>query len=249
MYSKRIKVLIILSCLMTLIPAARLVQLQLVHHAAVFERIDVLKSGRGSHHQMQTLRGQILDRNGRVLASEEAVFRLYVSYDLTQHVDSRVARANELKAFRIKDPETRSAAIEEVDATRRRREGDLRLLLDKCEHFGISAAKIEAVISSKNDAIWDLRMLQVWKARCRGSDLYETYRGRIGSVRASQARPDLEAAIEDANTRLLLINAINILEMHEQWPVLELKSDHDVLAAQLEFLDIEHFAIAPEAVR
>ncbi|MCH8217100.1 MAG: hypothetical protein IH892_10040 [Planctomycetes bacterium] len=224
--------------------------MQLIHHPAVFERIDDLKARRGSRHQMQTLRGQILDRKGRPLAYEEAVFRLYVSYDLTQHVDSRVARANEIKAFRIKDPETRSAAIEEVEALRRRREGDLGLLLDKCEHFGISPNRINSVIRHKNNVIWDLRMLQVWKAECRDSDLYQAYRGdRIASVKASQARPDLEATIGDPDERLLLINAINILEMHEQWPVLELKSDHDVLAAQLEFLDIEHFAIAPEAVR
>ena len=63
MYNKRIKTLIILSCLMALVPAARLVQLQLIHHPAVFERIDDLT--KGSRHQMQTLRGQILDRQGR----------------------------------------------------------------------------------------------------------------------------------------------------------------------------------------
>lgn len=248
MYSKRIKILVTLICLMTAVPAVRLVQLQLIHHPAVFERIDDLT--KGSRHQMQTLRGQILDRHGRVLAYEEAVFRLYVSYDLTQHVDSRVTTANDLKAVRKKDPEARRAALEAVDKQQSSRENDLRLLLDRCQHFGISQATILGVIRRKNDAIWDLRMLQVWKTRCRGSELYERYRGdRIGSVKASQARPDLEAAIEDANRRLLLINDVDITEMHDPWPVLDLPTDHDVLAAQLEFLEIEHFAIAPEALR
>lgn len=251
MYSKRIKILITLSCLMTLVPVARLVQMQLIHHPAVFERIDDLVSGKGSRHQMQTLRGQILDRKGRVLASEEAVFRLYVSYNLTKHLDSRVMRANDLKALRTKDPKMRRAAIENVDALQREKEGDLSLLLDKCEQFGISRKQINAVITNKNDAIWDLRMLQVWRAKCSDSKWYQYHADRDGmmSVKPSEARPELEKTIADEDERLLLINAVKIREMHKPWPVLELKTDHDVLAAQLEFLDIEHFSIAPEAVR
>ena len=251
MYSKRIKIWIILSCLTTLVPVARLLQMQLIPDPGVFPRIEELLARKGSRHQMQTLRGKIIDTHGRVLASEEAVFRVYVSYSLTKYLDSRVMRANDLKALRTKDPEKRRAAIENVDALQREMEGDLSLLLDRCEQFGISPGQINAAIRRKNKAIWNLRMLQVWKAKCRDSELYQDHAQGDGmmSVMPKDARPDLEKAIEDEDERLLLINAVEIKEMDKSWPVLELKTDHDVLAAQLEFLDIEHLVIAPEAVR
>ncbi|MHC4154376.1 MAG: hypothetical protein ACYST6_05575, partial [Planctomycetota bacterium] len=66
MYGKRIKIFVILLSAMLLVCLLRLAQMQLLSGSFYRERINALKLEQGRYRQLKTLRGRILDRNGRV---------------------------------------------------------------------------------------------------------------------------------------------------------------------------------------
>ena len=87
MFGRRIKIFIIISTLLLLIFALRLVQLQLVSHPFYLKGVAELKLQEGVSRQLNTIRGKILDRKGRILATEEPQFQLHINYKLTCVLD------------------------------------------------------------------------------------------------------------------------------------------------------------------
>ncbi|TFG49479.1 MAG: hypothetical protein E4H40_02945 [Candidatus Brocadiia bacterium] len=74
MFSRRIKIFIALSIAMMVICVARLAQLQILNLPYYREQVVKLKLERSRTRQINTLRGIILDRKGRVLATDEPKF-------------------------------------------------------------------------------------------------------------------------------------------------------------------------------
>ncbi len=225
MYNRRVEIFIAFSALLLLACILRLAQMQLLPNSRVRDAIAELKRQRGQYQQLKTLRGKILDRNGKVLALDEPRFELNIDYSLTCFADERVREAKLINARR----QNANILIPKVQKQLRTGYEDLQQIIDKCIHFGLSRDEIEDRINQINDKIWNLRRYLAWK---------RNYPDR-----------DFSQAVPDANEQILLTAAVDIAEMHKSWPLLELNTDDDIFAAQVEFMNIEGVEISPQGHR
>jgi len=246
MYNKRIKIFVILSALLLGICLLRLAQMQLLTASSVQNMIAELKRHRGQSRQLKTIRGKILDRNGKVLATDEAQFWVHINYDLSCFLDERVQQIKRLRAANKPEPDS---AISENNEEIRARLEDLRQIINKCSQFkAVESSIIRDEIKRINDFVWDRRTFQAWRTRFPNSEVFEKYDSII-SIPISEAIADFMKKQPDPLKRLELVSKVDIAEMHESWPLLELKTDDDIFAAQLEFLDTEGVQILPKAHR
>ena len=227
MHDKRIKIFVIFSALFLLAFLLRLIQMQLLPDSSLQDDIAELKRQRSLSRQFMTARGKILDRSGKILAADEPQFQLCINYQLTRFLDQRVRNA-----MLLKDAGENNANPSLSDDLRKEMHAkleDLRQIIEKCSFFGFKRSDIELKITQLNSQIWNLREYLAWKRNFSDSNFAE--------------------AVPDANERLLLTAAIDIAEMHKSWPLLELKTDDDIFAAQLEFIDVDDVEILPMAKR
>jgi penicillin-binding protein 2 len=127
---------------------------------------------------------------------------------------------------------------------------DLEQVINKCAQFrGVNSEDIREEIKRMNDKIWDARAFQAWRRNFRESELFAKYNNNVLSIPRSEAMADFEAKEPDETNRIKLINKIDIAEMHDPQMLLELQTDDDIFAAQLEFLKVEGIQILPKAGR
>jgi len=245
MYDKRIKIFVIISALLLLVCLLRLTQMQLLPTSSVQSDIEELKRQRGQSHQLKTVRGKILDRTGKILATDEPQFQLCISYELSCLMDDRVRRGRQLMA----------AEKEDADAVARVQKGldigltDLEHIIDKCAQFrAVESSEIKAEIQKINDFIWNQRTFQGWRRTFPDSEVRKKYNDII-SIPDYEAIADFETKEPNETKRLRLVNKIDISEMHDPRPLLDLKTDDDIFAAQLEFLNVSGIQILPKAQR
>jgi len=229
-YEKRIKIFVILMAALLVVCLFRLTQMQLLPNSSLHEEIEELKHQRSLSVRLNTVRGGILDRKGRVLAADEARFQLCISYKLSSFADERL--------LGLKSPE-------ELEAGRE----DLQQIIDKCTYFGLECAEIEDKIRKINDSVWNLRLFQAWRKNCSNSELFERYRNNLLAVKRTDFVADFERNFPRSDERLALVSQTNIAEMYEDRPLLELKTDDDVFTAQLEFMNTEGVRILPKIHR
>jgi len=201
--------------------------MQLVDDSKYREKITELKRQRGHSQQLKTLRGKILDREGRILACDEPQFQLHINYRLSCYMDSRVRRAKILMAAARSNSES---AVDDMQKEIEAKTALLEQIIEKCTYFGLERAEVENKIAKINNGIWNLRTYLAWKRHYPNSE-------------------DFEQAEPSANTRFKLTAQENIADMYKDYRLLELETDDDVFAAQLEFLDIEGLSILPKAKR
>ncbi|MHC4528057.1 MAG: hypothetical protein ACYS29_09285, partial [Planctomycetota bacterium] len=231
MYSKRIKIFVIVMAGLLGICLLRLGQMQLLSNSYYRDRISELKQRRARSRQLKTIRGKILDRNGVVLAVDEPRFELSVSYKLSSLLDGRVRQ-------RAKKPE---ALADRLD--------DLRQITDKSARFqGVDPCDIQNQMRKINNFVWSRRVFQAWRTNFPDSKLIRSHASVI-SIPLSKAESDFRTRVPDPVQRRRLINKVNIQEMHESWPVVQLETDDDIFTAQLEFLDFDDVAIVPRGRR
>lgn len=250
MYNKRIKIFIIISALLILPCLLRLIQIQVLSHSFYMEQIAELKLQQGVSRQLKTIRGKILDRKGRVLASNEPQFQLHINYKLTSLLDERVRRAKLLRLAKRSMLTGSKLSLSEERNKLYAKLKDLEKIIDKCTYFGLERADIEQRIARINDKIWNLRTFLAWRRNRPDPKIIAKYNGRISDVPLSVAIQDFKKEFPDEDQRFLLIEEIqNIPKMNRPWRLLELKTDADVFDAQLEFMDIEGIEILPESLR
>jgi penicillin-binding protein 2 len=244
MYDKRIKIFIILSALLLAVCLLRLTQMQLLPGSSVQDYIAELK--RGPSLQLKTIRGKILDRTGKVLAADEPQFWVHINYKLSSFLDERVQEGKLLRAAQKPDPHLAVSKIrEEIQA----RLEDLQQVINKCAQFtSVEPSKIRDEIQKINDLVWNGRMFQAWRRNFPNSEVFENYENII-SIPVSQAIIDFKKKQRDPIKRLGLTSKVDIAEMHKDWPLLGLKTDDDVFAAQLEFLNVDGVQILPKSQR
>ncbi|MBA7647446.1 Peptidoglycan D,D-transpeptidase MrdA [subsurface metagenome] len=243
MYDKRIKIFMILSALLLAVCLLRLTQMQLLPGSSVQDDIAELK--RGLSLQLKTIRGKILDRTGKVLAADEPRFWVHINYRFSSFLDERVQQGKLRRAAKKTDPNSLSKTRGEIRA----RLEDLQQVINKCAQFkSVEPSKITDEIQKINDFVWDQRVFQAWRRNFPNSEVFENYDSRI-SVPVSQAIVDFKRKQRDPIKRRGLVNEVDIAEMHEDWPLLELKTDNDIFAAQLEFLNIDGVQILPKEQR
>ncbi|MHC4644980.1 MAG: penicillin-binding transpeptidase domain-containing protein, partial [Planctomycetota bacterium] len=230
MYSKRIKIFVILAGMMLLICVLRLVQMQLLSGSYYRDQIDRLKLERGRSRQLGTIRGRILDRNEMVLATDEPQFRLCINYRLTCVRDERVS-------------------LTQTPAQLQSEFEDLQQIISKCSQLaGLRPSEIEDKIRTINDSIWNRRAFIAWRRKFSDSPLLKKHDDILG-IPIQSAMEDFENREPDPVERRRLVNRVNIIEMHRDWPLIDLKTDDDVFTAQLEFLDTDDVVILPKASR
>jgi penicillin-binding protein 2 len=247
MYHKRIKIFVILLTLVLFVFLLRLAQMQLLSNSFYRDKITKLKLQKSHSRQFKTIRGKILDRNGKVLAVDEPHFQLYINYGLSCFMDDRVRQGNLLKAADKKDDTGASAA----EAQKKLDDGlaYLNWTIGKCARLGgVKPAEVKTEIQKINDFIWMRRTFQAWRDNFPNSEVFENFKDII-SIPDYVATADFEKKEPNSVERLRLINKVNIAEMHKSWPLVELKTDDDIFTAQLEFSDIDGVQILAKPQR
>lgn len=246
MYDKRVKIFIGMSLSLLLIGLLRLMQMQLLADSSLQDEIAALKRQRGRSRQLNTLRGQILDRKGRVLATDSPQFQIAVDYRLTRFYDDRVVEAMELLARDRANPSVLYDLQKEVEIKR----ADLQRIINDCSAFGADPGTIEGRIRSLNEAKWNLRTFIAWVRGGPDPNLVARYDGRINSIPQSEAEADFEHRYPDRAERLRRIARVDDLAgMYDSEPLLELETEDDIFAAQIEFMDINDVSIVPKGQR
>ncbi|MHC4083750.1 MAG: penicillin-binding transpeptidase domain-containing protein [Planctomycetota bacterium] len=213
------------------------------------EGIDELKLQQGISRQLQTIRGQILDRKGKILATNEPQFQLHINYKLTCLFDERVRMAKLLTAAKSSMLAKEKPSLHKVRKEMEAKLEDLNKIIYKCSFFGQGQLDIEEEINYINNRIWNLRTFLAWRRNDPDPKIIAKY-GRVSNVPLSVAIEDFEKKFPDEDDRLLQIEKIkNIPKMNRGWRLLELKTDADVFDAQLEFMDIEGMEILPKESR
>jgi penicillin-binding protein 2 len=219
--------------------------MQLLPTSSVQSDIEQLKRQKGQSRQLKTVRGKILDRAGNELAIDEPHFQMCIDYQFSSFMDDRVRRGKLLTADDKEDPEAVAKVQKELELGLE----DLNQVIDKCAQFrGVKSSDIRAEIQRINDRIWNQRTFQAWRRNFPNSELRSKYDNPL-SIPQSQMLADFEAKEPNETIRIRLINKIDLIEMHEPWMLLELKTDDDIFAAQLEFLKVDGIQILPKARR
>lgn len=245
MYDKRVKIFVIVIGLLLLVCVLRLVQMQLLADSSLQDAIAELQQGKA--HQLKTVRGTILDRKGKVLAVDEPRFQLCIEYKLSRFLDERVARARLLRAAKQNNAE---AALPKVQKELQAGLENLQQVIEKCTRFGHERAEIEQKIKNINDRMWNLRTFVAWVRNGPDPNIVDKYGQEINSVPLSEAIADFARKFPDEDERLLLVGKVaDVAEMVTRQPLLELETDDDIFAAQVEFLDSDAVEILPGARR
>jgi len=246
MYEKRVKVFIAASLLLLAIGVLRLVQMQLLADSSLRDEIIALKQQRGRSKQLKTLRGQILDRNGKVLATDTPQFQIAIDYQLSRFWDRRVIDAKRMLAEDNSANPSLYDLYNEVAARR----SDIGKIIRDCTKFGVSTEEVSARIQRMNNKIWNLRMFLAWLRNEPDPNIIAEYHGRINSVPLSKAQADFERHFPSRRERLkLIIRVDDIRDMDERQPLLELRTEDDIFAAQIEFMDVTDVEIVPKGQR
>ncbi len=246
MYNRRVTIFILFSGLLLTICLVRLGQMQLLGASSVQQEIEELKRRMGRSRQLSTVRGNILDRNGNVLARDEARFYVHINYKLSSFLDDRIRRIMLDNANKQSDPHE---ALNKAKDVIHERNEQLNQIINICAQLkAVDPDEITNEIQKINDLVWNGRMFQAWRRNFPNSDVRDWYENVV-SIPFSVAMADFEAREPDQERRFELASQVDITEMHIDWPLLELKTDDDIFAAQLEFMDTEGIRILPNEDR
>ena len=242
MYEKRVKVFIGISLAVLLICLLRLAQMQLFADDSLQDEIAKLKELRGLSKQFKTLRGKILDRQGEILAADLPQFQICLNYRLSCFLDDRVVIAK-LAAARIEDT---AEIYKQVDDKRQ----DLEQILDKCSLFGLSRRQVEDRIRGLNDTVWNLRSFYCWAGGNPDPNVVAKYQD-LTHVPLAEALASLARQYPDpAERNRRIAKVTDIPEMSQDLPLVELKTEDEVFAAQqLECMDTNDVQILPTGRR
>ncbi len=244
-YNKRVRILTLITGLLMLIPIFRLAQIQLFSSPSY--RAEIQRLQRGTSQQTQTLRGRILDRKGLEIASEKPLLKLYVTYQkITCFADPNVQQAMRLSAQKSNNP---GEALAEVNEEIKRGLDRIAYLLALCDEIGFSSAKINDEITSRNQAIWDIRTFQAWRNNCMATALFQKNKDRIGSTYGDLARADFRNFFPDPNERKLKVSDYRTLEMQRFFPLVELRSEESQFLALTRLEGMDGVEVTPQASR
>jgi penicillin-binding protein 2 len=226
MHNRRLKIFAFLCVLFTAVCIVRLGYIQLYRHSTWQSQLEKIRTG--ASKVLPALRGKILDRNGKVLAADEAEFALCIDYKYARLADERFWRVQIIRNMGEADIENISKKIRAQYAEDF---NNLNQIILKCAQFkNQTFEQVKTQINEQiNDPLWQLRLYLAWKRKC--------------------PKEEFETVVPDENDRLLFAWQVDIAEMHQSQELFKLDNDDEVLAAQLEFLDTPGVEIQPRAER
>ena len=228
MYHYRLKILIMLCVGGLVIAVGRLLTLQTFQAKKARQeladmRVMALK-------QRPTVRGKILDRYGNPIAIDKPAFFLHINYQLTRYADPRWREARILRV--LTDEKTRAEIERELYEEKWKQPiEDLEQSIDLAWQLAdVSREEIEDNIKQINDQIWEQSRYVWWKRRNQDKT-WQQYRTRTEPI-----------SIQD-------IVGVDLAEMYQTYPLVELKTKQDLQRAQRELLHLKHLEIKSEAKR
>ncbi len=221
MSGKRLKTFALFCGFFAIVCIGRLAYIQLNPYSAWQGQLEKIAS---KSTELTTLRGKILDRNDKILATSEACFTLCLDYRIARLADERFWLVQSLQC-------SSEAEKNKIKEKFQQDYNTLNEIIAKCAEFkNCAPEQIKEQINRQiNDPIWELRY---WLA---------------GKRKYPQQK--FETAVADANERLLLASEIDIAEMHQPLPLFKLNNDDEVLAAQLKFIDTDGVQVLPQSER
>lgn len=222
MSSKRLKIFAFSCTVIAAVCIARLAYIQLNPHSVWQSQLEKIRTGKCT--ELVALRGKILDRNGKALATDEACFTLCIDYRFARLGDERFWL---VQSLRCEDDSEREKIKEKFQQDY----NTLNEIIAKCAQFkNCTRQEITEQINRQiNAPVWQLRFYLAGKRK--------------------YPKQDFESAEPDANKRLILASQVDIAEMHQPQPLMRLDNDDAVLAAQLKFIDTEGVQILPRSER
>ncbi|MFA6175740.1 MAG: penicillin-binding transpeptidase domain-containing protein [Phycisphaerae bacterium] len=215
MYNKRLKIFALFCGLFALICVIRLGCIQLNSRSVWQGQLEKIRTG--ANKILPALRGRILDRNGTVLAIDEARFALCIDYKYAKLADERFWQGQlqrDIRKYGESDDLAEKIRAEYADDF-----NELNKIILKCAEFtNQTFEQIKTQINEQiNEPIWQLRFYLAWKRKC--------------------PTQKFEIAYPVENDRLLLASDIDVAEMHYSQELFKFENDDEVLAAQLKFID------------
>ncbi len=179
--------------------------------------------------QHPTIRGKILDRYNRPLSHDTPAFYLQIKYQLTRYRDPRWREGRiRLNTYGERTREQVEAELAEKWAEPMER---LNKAIDLSNVLAdVSQGDILNEIDQINDQVWKLARRVYWRRRNRDASWDEYYA--------------ICEAIEPEK-----VVTVDLREMYQSYPLIELETDEDLLRAQVALLDIEGLEIKPLAKR
>jgi penicillin-binding protein 2 len=196
----------------------RLAHIQLNPNSAWQSQLEKIKVSRST--QLASLRGRILDRNGKTLAENQACFTVCMDYKISRLADERFWIAQSL---RYTTEEQRQKIKEKYQADF----NSLNEAIYKLAEFKkCTPEQVWQQINTQiNDPIWKLRLHLAGKRKYPNTKF--------------------EDEVPDANERLRIASEVDIAEMHQPQPLLKLETEDQVVAAQLKFINIDGLQVLP----
>jgi penicillin-binding protein 2 len=222
MSNKRLKIFAIFCTLFAGVCILRLAYIQLNPHSVWQGQLEKIRTGKST--ELNPLRGKILDRNGKILATNEACFTLGIDYRFARLADRRFWQVQLLKCSNETEREKVKAKFQQDYST-------LNEIIALCAEFKkCTPEQITEMINKQiNDPLWELRLYLAGKRKSPNQELEQTS--------------------GDANELLLAASEIDIAEMHQFQPLFKLENEDEVLAAQLKFIDIDGVEVQPGSER
>lgn len=227
MYQNRLKIFIGLCVTVLVVALARLAFLQILAVEEARRRTDELRIL--PPESLATVRGKIIDRNGQTLALDRPAFSLHINYELTRLADDRWRQGHIQRQVNDANP------YHEVEARMHLQWEDSRQMLWRAMELAailgeVPRDEIENRIEDINNRIWELSRYIWWRRRNPDASMAEYRRQRDDISPAQLVRMDLR-------------------EMRDFYPLIELSSDESLLNAQIELVQMQGLTIRPEARR
>ncbi len=222
MSDKRLKIFAFFCIIFAGVLILRLAHIQLNPKSAWQSQLEKIKVSKST--LLASLRGKILDRNGKPLAENQACFTVCIDYKLSRLADERFWIAQSL---RYTDEEQRQRIKEKYQADFNSLNEAIYKLAEfkKCTPEQVT----QQINDEINDPIWKLRIYLAGKRK--------------------YPNKNFEQEVPDANQRLQIASEVDIAEMHQPQSLLKLETEDEVVAAQLKFMNIDGLQVLPSDKR
>ncbi|MCE5185739.1 MAG: hypothetical protein LLF76_06405 [Planctomycetaceae bacterium] len=227
MYHLRLKILVVLCLGGLAVAVGRLLILETRYVQEAREKVAQLQLV--DPQQRPTIRGKILDRSGKTLALDRPAFFLHISYELTRYMDERWRQGRIQRA--INPERDRQQAEAYLAGQWQEPIAELNKAMDLANRLAdVSNEDILEEIRQINDRVWESAQYIYWRRR--------NPKGSRQQFREAMATLTPEKVV-----------TVDLAEMHQKYPLIELKNNQDLLRAQLEIANIKELAIQPQAKR
>ena len=247
MYKQRLHVFISLCFVAVFTCIVRLAFLQVVkcnEYRSAIEASRILPPV-----QLPTVRGSIFDRNGKALAMDKPVFYIQINYQLTRLMDDRFWEGSIQSLLGQNDGMTREEAENEIRAKYADKLLTLMRIIETCAEFeSTDREKIEVKIRVINDRMWNNRRFFAWLWEFPNSEIIAEYKAKGKYITHKVAFENFDLETED-DEQLRLIMKVRLSEMFKSQPLVELKSDSELLDAQQAIAGIKEIEILPVGER